>query len=347
MWKPAEKLPMTIVQRRTLMAWVYAKTSPQRIVLRARICLLAADGLPNRIIAQELKTSRPTVIKWRKRFKEHGPEGLAEDASHGPSSRALPAEKVRAIVETTLRTTPPEKARWSTRAMAQAMGVSSSTISRIWDSQGLQPHRMEGLNLLKDNWCFEKLMDVAGVFLDPPDQVFVLCLKEQSQIPILDLTQPGFQMKKGRSGIRNNIIDLIEALHRLEGTVVSSCYPRHRNVEFRKFLRQIDRHTTNDLEIHMILDSRGTHNHPEVKTWLENHPRFHCHISPVSSSWLDLVNRWFGEITRKRIQRGAFSSVSVLLSDIKKFFQTNKADPKPFIWTTLSSRNSSSGESLR
>ncbi|MFH2076961.1 MAG: IS630 family transposase, partial [Pseudomonadota bacterium] len=180
MWKPAEKLSMTEEQRTTLNAWVGAKTSPQRTVLRARICLLAADGLPNRIIAQDLKTSRPTVVQWRKRFEERGPEGLAEDAPHGLSSRALSAEKIKAIVEATLHTTPPDATHWSTRAMAQAKGVSNATISRIWDAHGLQPHRVEGFKLLKDKRFVEKLTDVVGVYLNPPDKAVVLCMDEKS-----------------------------------------------------------------------------------------------------------------------------------------------------------------------
>jgi transposase len=339
MWKPAEKLSMTEEQRKTLNAWVGAKTSPQRTVLRARICLLAADGLPNRIIAQDLKTSRPTVVQWRKRFEERGSEGLAEDAPHGLSSRALSAEKIKAIVEATLHTTPPDATHWSTRTMAQAKGVSNATISRIWDAHGLQPHRVEGFKLSKDKRFVEKLTDVVGVYLNPPDRAVVLCMDEKSQIQALDRTQPGLPMKKGRCGTmthdykRNGTTCLFAALNVLEGKVIGSCYPRHRNIEFRKFLRQIDRETPKDLAIHMILDNYGTHNHPRVKAWLEKHPRFHCHFTPTSSSWLNLVERWFGEITRKRIRRGVFRSVSDLVSAIEEFIRINNANPKPFVWT--------------
>jgi len=330
---------MTEEQCTTLKAWVRAKTSPQRTVMRARICLLAADGLPNRIIAQTLKTSRPTVVQWRKRFKERGPEGLAEDAPHGLSSRALSAEKIRAIVEATLHTTPPDATHWSTRAMAQAKGVSNATVSRIWDAHGLQPHRVEGFKLSKDRRFVEKLTDVVGVYLNPPDKAVILCMDEKSQIQALDRTQPGLPMKKGRCGTmthdykRNGTTCLFAALNVLEGKVIGSCYPRHRNIEFRKFLRQIDRGTPKDLAIHMILDNYGTHNHPMVKAWLEKHPRFHCHFTPTSSSWLNLVERWFGEITRKRIRRGVFSSVSDLVFTIEEFIRINNANPKPFVWT--------------
>jgi len=339
MWNPAQKLSITEEERKTLNAWVTAKTSPQRTVLRARICLLAAEGLPNRTIAKTLRTSRPTVVQWRKRFEERGPQGLAEDAPHGLSFRALPAGKIKAIVEATLHTTPPDATHWSTRTMAEAMGVSNATVSRIWDAHGLQPHRMETFKLSKDKRFVEKLTDVVGVYLNPPDKAVVLCVDEKSQVQALDRTQPGLPMKRGRCTTmthdykRNGTTCLFAALNVLEGKVIGSCYPRHRNIEFRKFLRQIDRETPEDLPIHMILDNYGTHNHPKVKAWLEKHPRFHCHFIPTSSSWLNLVERWFGEITRKRIRRGVFRSVSDLVFAIKEFIRVNNENPKPFVWT--------------
>jgi transposase len=339
MWNPAEKLLMTQEQRKTLKAWVAAKTSPQRTVLRARICLLAADGLPNRAIGKTLRTTRPTVVQWRKRVEERGPQGLAEDAPHGLSSRALAAEKIKAIVEATLHTRPPDATHWSTRTMAEAMGVSNATVSRIWDAYGLQPHRVEAFKLSKDKRFVEKLTDVVGVYLNPPGKAVVLCVDEKSQVQALDRTQPGLLMKKGRCGTmthdykRNGTTCLFAALNVLEGKVIGSCYPRHRNIEFRKFLRQIDRETPKQLGIHMILDNYGTHNHLQVRGWLEKHPRFHCHFTPASSSWLNLVERWFGEITRKRIRRGVFKSVSDLVFAIEEFIRVNNANPKPFVWT--------------
>ncbi len=339
MWNPAEKLSMTEEERKTLKTWVAAKTSPQRTVLRARICLLAAEGLPNRAIAKALKTSRPTVVQWRKRFEDRGPQGLAEDAPHGLSSRALPSEKIKAIVEATLHTTPSDATHWSTRTMAEAMGVSNATVARIWDAHGLQPHRVETFKLSKDKRFVEKLTDVVGVYLNPPDKAVVLCVDEKSQVQALDRTQPGLPMKKGRCGTmthdykRNGTTCLFAALNVLEGKVIGSCYPRHRNIEFRKFLRRIDRETPEELAVHMILDNYGTHNHPQVKAWLERHPRFHCHFTPTSASWLNLVERWFGEITRKRIRRGVFKSVSDLVSAIEEFVRMNNENPKPFVWT--------------
>ena len=339
MWKPAERLPMTQEQRTTLEAWAGAKTSPQRTVLRARICLLAADGLPNTVIAGDLRTSRPTVVQWRQRFAARGPAGLAEDAPHGPSSRALSAAKVKAIVEATLHTTPEDATHWSTRSMARAMGVSNATVSRIWDAHGLQPHRVKTFKLSKDKHFVEKLTDVVGVYLNPPDQAVVLCVDEKSQIQALDRTQPGLPLKKGRCGTRthdykrNGTTCLFAALNVLVGKVIGTCYPRHRNVEFRKFLRQIDGDVPPSMDIHMILDNYGTHNHPTVKAWLAKHPRFHLHFTPTSSSWLNLVERWFGELTRKRIRRGVFRSVPELVTTIQEYIQLNNEDPKPFVWT--------------
>jgi transposase len=339
MWKKADVLTMTDDQRTTLEAWVRAKTSPQRTVLRARICLLAADGLSNNLIAKRLCTSRPTVIQWRKRFQERGPTGLSEDAPHGPSPRALPAERVKTMVEATLHTTPPDATHWSVRSMAKAQGLSKSTVQRIWDAHGLQPHRVETFKLSKDKRFVEKLTDVVGVYLNPPDKAVVLCVDEKSQVQALDRTQPGLPMKKGRCGTmthdykRNGTTCLFAALNVLEGKVIGCCYPRHRNIEFRKFLRQIDRSVPAGLDIHMILDNYGTHNHPNVKAWLEKHPRFHLHFTPTSSSWLNLVERWFGEITRKRIRRGVFRSVPELVAAIEEFIRLNNENPKPFVWT--------------
>jgi len=339
MWKPSEKLPMTKEQRQTLEVWVRAKTTPQRTVLRARICLLAADGLSNNAIAKELHTSRPTVIQWRKRFAEKGPVGLAEDAPHGMSPKALPADKVKAIVEATLHTKPADATHWSTRTMAKAQGVSNATICRIWNAYGLQPHRVETFKLSKDKRFVEKLTDVVGVYLNPPDKAVVLCVDEKSQIQALDRTQPGLPMKKGRCGTmthdykRNGTTCLFAALNVLVGKVIGTCYPRHRNVEFLKFLRQIDREVLKGLDIHLILDNYGTHNHPNVKKWLAGHPRFHFHFTPTSASWLNLVERWFGELSRKRIRRGVFKSVPDLVAAIEEYIIMNNQDPKPFVWT--------------
>lgn len=330
---------MTVDQRMVLEACIRAKTTPQRVVLRSRICLLAANGQANSAIARELCTSRPTVLQWRERFEKHGPSGLAEDAPHGPSSRRLAAHKVRAIVDATLQTTPPGATHWSTRTLAEKMGVGHATIARIWDAHGLQPHRVETFKLSRDKQFVDKLTDVVGLYLNPPDKALVLCIDEKSQIQALDRTQPGLPMKKGRCGTmthdykRNGTTCLFAALNVLEGTVIGTCYPRHRHEEFLKFLRKIDRETPPELALHMILDNYGTHKHEQVERWLEKHPRFHLHFTPTSSSWLNLVERWFAEITRKRIRRGTFHSVSELIVAIEEFIHVNNQNPRPFVWT--------------
>lgn len=339
MWEPTDALPMTMEQRRTLEGWIRAGTTPQRMVLRSKICLHAADGRSNNAIAKELGISRPTVLLWRERFLKQGVLGLSEDAPHGPSAQRLDPPKVKAIVETTLQTTHPGATQWSTRTLAEKLGVSHSSVARIWNAHGLQPHRTKTFKLSKDKRFVEKLTDVVGLYLNPPDKTLVLCVDEKSQIQELDRTQPGLPMKKGRCGTmthdykRNGTTCLFAALNVLEGTVIGTCYPFHRNEEFLKFLRKIDRETPRKRDLHLILDNYGTHNHPNVKTWFQHHPRFHLHFTPTSSSWLNLIERWFGEITRKRIRRGVFKNVPELVAAIREFIRLNNQNPKPFVWT--------------
>ena len=339
MWKKADALPITEEQRKIIDAWARAKKTPQRIVLRSRICLLASNDVSHNAIAKRLNTSRSTVNLWIKRFKEQGLTGISEDATHGTSMRCLDVEKVKSIVEATLHTKPKDATHWSTRTMAKAQGVSHSTIQRIWDAHGLQPHRVKNFKLSSDKRFEEKLTDVVGVYLNPPDKAVVLCVDEKTQVQALDRTQPGLPMKKGRCGTmthdykRNGTTCLFAAMNVLEGKVLGACYPRHRHIEFLKFLRAINREVSGNLDIHMILDNYGTHGHPKVKAWLAKHPRFNLHFTPTSSSWLNLVERWFGEITRKRIRRGIFRSVSELTAAIEEYIRCNNENPKPFVWT--------------
>jgi len=223
--------------------------------------------------------------------------------------------------------------------MAKQMGISHTSVARIWNAHGLQPHRVKSFKLSKDKRFVEKLTDVVGLYLNPPDKALVLCVDEKSQIQALDRTQPGLPMKKGRCGTmthdykRNGTTTLFAALNVLDGMVIGTCYSQHRNEEFLKFLRQIDRATPKELSLHLILDNYGTHSHPNVKAWLQKHHRFHLHFTPTSSSWLNLVERWFGEITRKRIRRGTFKSVSELIDVIRDYIRCNNENPRPFIWT--------------
>lgn len=339
MWESPEALDVSDEARRTLEGWVGARTSPQRMVMRAHIVLLAAQGMANRRIAREVGTSRPTVLLWRNRFVAGGVTALLEDAPGRGRPASISPAKVKRIVKATTQTRPRGATHWSTRTMAEAQGISHATVQRIWNAHGLQPHRVKTFKLSRDKRFVEKLTDVVGVYLNPPDKAVVLCVDEKSQIQALDRTQPGLPLKKGRCGTmthdykRNGTTTLFAALNTLEGTVIGTCYPRHRNIEFRKFLRQIDESIPSDLDIHMILDNYGTHTHPQVQSWLAKHQRFHLHFTPTSSSWLNLVERWFRELTDKRIRRGSFASVPELVIAIDEFITANNATPKPFVWT--------------
>ena len=329
MWRPADKLPMDPQQKHQLESWVRAPSTPQKIVLRARICLLAQEGLPNRRIAQDLDTSRPTVILWRNHFIKHGVAGLEHEPPRRVSAQRTGEDQIKAIVEATLQTKPEDATHWSCRTLAEKFGVSHMTVARVWDSYGLQPHRVRNFKLSRDKQFVEKLTDVVGLYLNPPDKALVLCVDEKSQIQALDRTQPGLPMKKGRCGT----LTLFAALNVLDGTVIGSCFERHRHEEFLKFLRQVDRDTPAGMDLHLIVDNYSTHKHPKVKQWIERHKRFHLHFIPTSSSWLNLVERWFGEITRKRIRRGVFKSVKELIEAIQNYVKTNNQNPKPFVWT--------------
>src|SRR3990172_5106033 len=339
MWKKAEPLPMTEEQRRTLEAWDRARTTPQRTVLRARVCLLAAQGWSNGSIAKELRVSRPTVILWRQRFAAQGSEGISVDAPHGSSPQALPADKVKEIVEATLHTTPKDATHWSVRTMAKAQGVGKSTVQRIWDAHGLQPHRMETFKLSKDKRFVEKLTDVVGLYVNPPEKAVVLCVDEKSQIQALDRTQPGLPMKKGRAGTmthdykRHGTTTLFAGLDVKTGEVIGECLPKHRAREFIVFLKKIDRLVAKSRDVHLVLDNYATHKTAEVKAWLDKHPRFKLHFTPTSASWLNLVERLFAEVTRQRIRRGVFTSVDELKAAIDAWVNAWNVDPKPFVWT--------------
>jgi transposase len=339
MWEPSEALEVSEAAQRTLEVWVNARTSPQRIVMRARIVLLAGQGVATRRIAREVGASRPTVLLWRNRFTTGGIAALSEDAPGRGRPRSISAAKVKRIVAATTQKLPRAATHWSTRTMAKAQGVSPATVQRIWEAHGLQPHRVETFKLSRDKRFVEKLSDVVGVYLNPPDKAVVLCVDEKSQIQALDRTQPGLPLKRGRCGTmthdykRNGTTTLFAALNTLEGSVIGTCYPRHRNLEFRKFLKQIDATIPAGLDIHLILDNYGTHTHPRVHAWLQRHRRFHLHFTPTSASWLNLVERWFRELTVKRIRRGSFGGVPELISAIEEFIAANNDDPKPFIWT--------------
>lgn len=338
MTKPAAPLPMSLDQKHTLEAWVRGQNTPQSIARRARIALLAADGLSNTQIARGVGVSRPTAILWRERFREDGPEGLTKITPGRGRPVTYDAERVKQIIEATTQTKPAGATHWSTRTMAKAQGISKATVQRIWSAHGLQPHRTKRFKLSKDPRFTEKLTDVVGLYLNPPDKAVVLCVDEKSQIQALQRTQPGLPMKKGRSGTmthdykRHGTTTLFAALNLLDGRVIGECMAKHRHQEFLRFLRRLDREFPKETPLHLVLDNYGTHTETSVLRWLDKHPRFTLHFTPTSSSWLNLVERWFRELTEKRVRRGSFESVPELIAAIHEYMAASNADPKPFVW---------------
>ena len=335
----ADPIEATDDQKNLLMTWVRSGKTEQRVAFRSHIILRAIAGESNSAIAQELRTSRPSVILWRKRFEDGGTDALCNDLPRGKPLPPLPRATVETVIEKTLRTKPKDATHWSRRSMAKECGVSKSSVQRIWEAHRLKPHLVKTFKLSNDKHFIEKLTDVVGLYLNPPENALVFCVDEKSQIQALDRTQPSLPLKKGRAGTmthdykRNGTTTLFAALNVLKGEVIGQCLPRHRHQELLKFLRKIDATTPKHLDIHCIVDNYGTHKHPKVQTWLQKHPRFHFHFIPTSSSWLNLVERWFGEITRKRIRRGVFQSVDQLVQAIEEYIAHNNDHPKPFVWT--------------
>jgi transposase len=337
--RKAETIVLSPEERSTLAAWARGRSLPLRLVQRARIIQMAADGVLNRDIARALEISRPTVQLWRRRFLAHRLPGLEKDAPRPGRIPRIPEGKVRAVVEATLHTTPPQATHWSTRSMAQAQGLSEATVRRIWRRHNLKPHLVRTFKLSRDKDFVGKLCDVVGLYLNPPDKSLVLCVDEKSQIQALDRTQPGLPLKKGRCGTmthdykRNGTTTLFAALSMLDGKVIGDCMPRHRHQEFIRFLKRIDAQTPAEPDLHLIVDNYGTHKHPHVKAWLAKHPRYHLHFTPTSSSWLNLVERWFRGLADKRIRRGSFRNVPELVEAIKGYVDSHNQNPKVFVWS--------------
>jgi transposase len=339
MSRHAESIVLSPDERATLTRWARGKRLAQRLVQRARIIRMAAEGCLSQDIARELRISRPTVQLWRQRFLALRVPGLAHDAPRPGRIPQISTQKIQAVVTATLHARPANATHWSTRSMAAAQGLSAATVRRIWRQHGLKPHLVKTFKLSRDRAFVEKLYDVVGLYLNPPDKSLVLCVDEKCQIQALDRTQPGLPMKKGRLGTRthdykrNGTTTLFAALSMLDGTVIGDCMPRHRHQEFIRFLQQIDRETPAALALHLIVDNYGTHKHPRVTSWLRRHPRFQLHFIPTSSSWLNLVERWFREITEKRIRRGSFANVPALIQAITDYLDTHNQNPKVFVWS--------------
>ena len=323
----------------TLTTWVRSRKLPQRHVQRAQIIQLAAAGVDSQDIARTLGVSRPTVQLWRERFLALRVSGLTKDAPRPGRLPQISEQQVRAIVEATLHTKPVNATHWSTRTMAATQGVSAATVPRIWTPYQLKPHLTKTFKLSRDKQFVEKLTDIVGLYLNPPDRALVLCVDEKSQIQALDRTQPGLPLKKGRCGTwthdykRHGTTTLFAALRMLDGQVIGDCMPRHRHQEFIRFLKKIDAETPPDLALHLIVDNYGTHKHPKVLAWLQRHPRMHLHFTPTSSSWLNLVERWFRELTDKRIRRDSFDSVPDLIATIEDYIMKSNQNPHIFVWT--------------
>jgi transposase len=341
---PAPKLVLTHAARKQLETIRQGRTTPRGIVLRANIVLGAADGIANHVLARNLSTSLPTVLLWRRRYENEGLAGVLEDHPRSGRPKQISADKETGIVEATIKTHPKDASHWSVRTMAASQQVSPATVQRIWKKHKLQPHRVEFFKFSTDPEFAPKVRDIVGLYLNPPDRAIVLSVDEKSQIQALDRTQPilglrpGLPARQTHDYERHGTTTLFAALNVLEGTVIADCQPRHRHQEFLRFLDRIDASVAVGLEVHLILDNYGTHKHPEVKNWLAERPRYHVHFTPTSSSWLNQIERWFAEITRKRIRRGTFRSVRDLIKTIKDYVRHYNRNPQPFQWVTSASK---------
>lgn len=335
----AQAIAISDQDRRTLKRWSRGRSVPARLVLRAKIVLMAAAGMLNKDIAAELNTGMKTVCLWRNRFAKSGLAGIEKDAPRG----GRPADRRTAVATKILRATtsekPPAATHWSTRTLAEHLGTSQAMVQRVWKANRLQPHRTKTFKLSNDPHFAEKLVDVVGLYLNPPEHAIVLCVDEKSQIQALDRTQKSLPLYPGRCGTmthdykRNGTTTLFAALNVAEGIVIGECMPRHRHQEWIKFLKVIDGSTDPGLDLHLIADNYSTHKHPKVQRWLARHPRFHMHFIPTSSSWLNLVERWFRDLTERRLRRGVFHNVPMLISAIQDYIDHHNDTDKGFRWT--------------
>jgi transposase len=335
----AKAITLTDEERVTLTKWARGRSTPARLVQRAKIILAAAASRENKEIARELGCGRRTVGLWRNRFVTDRLSGIEHDA---PRGGRMPTQRARCeaeIIRRTTQETPPNATQWSTRSLAEAVGVSKDTVQRVWRDNGLKPHRTKGFKVSNDPRFVEKLVDIAGLYLDPPEHALVLSCDEKSQIQALDRTQkslplfPGLLKTLTHDYKRNGTTTLFAAIELAEGKIISDCLPRHRHQEWLKFLKQIDAETPSDLDLHLIVDNYATHKHPKVLSWLKRHSRFHLHFTPTSSSWLNVIERWFRDLTHNRIRNDVFRSVAGLEQAIRDYIGHPNAHPKSFVWT--------------
>ena len=332
----APTIELTDEQERELSRLARSKRTSVRLAQRARIVLLAAQGLQNKDIAEQLGIGRVQVARWRERYLQAGLQGIERDLPRGAPPVKVDVAK---LVEMTTQTTPEAATHWSTRKMGAALGISASTVMRHWQAHGLKPHIVRGFKISRDPKFVQKLQDIVGLYMSPPEHALVLCCDEKSQVQALDRTQPGLPLKKGRAQTmthdykRHGTTTLFAALNVLDGQVIGQCQQRHTHVEWLRFLRKIDRETPKDKTLHLIADNYATHKHPAVQEWLAKHPRLHMHFTPTSASWLNMVERFFRDLTTERLRRGVFTSVPELVTAIEEYVAHHNTDPKPFIWT--------------
>jgi len=330
-------------ERARLEAWSRRRNTAQALALRSRIVLAAADGLANGEIAERERVSRPTITKWRNRFAERRLEGLLDEPRPG-RPRTVTDEQVESIVTTTLESAPRNATHWSTRSLASELGVTQNAVWRTWQAFGLQPHRQEKFKLSADPQFVEKVYDICGLYLNPPERAVVLCIDEKSQIQALDRTRPILPMLPGtpqratHDYKRHGTSSLYAALDLSTGKVIGRLHQRHRAIEFHKFLQTIDREVPAGLDVHLVLDNSSTHKTPKIARWLAAHPRFVLHFTPTSSSWINLVERWFSELTTKKLKRSAHQSVRALNADIRAWIENWNEDPRPYVWTKPAER---------
>ena len=334
----AVELVLSDEERDRLESWSRRRTSAQALATRSRIVLAAAEGLTNSEIAERLSVSRTTVWTWRARFAADRLDGLVDEPRPG-RPRTVTDAQVEEVIVRTLETTPKDATHWSTRSMAKEVGLTQSAVHRIWRAFGLQPHRQETWKLSKDPQFIDKVRDVVGLYLNPPERAVVLCVDEKSQIQALDRTAPILPMLPGtperatHDYKRSGTSSLYAALDIATGKVIGSLHSRHRAIEFKKFLQTLDHEVPTELDVHVILDNSSTHKTPAIQKWLAAHPRFVLHFTPTSSSWLNLVERWFAELTNKKLRRGTHRSVRQLNADIRAWIETRNQSPRPFVWT--------------
>ena len=335
----APRIELTERETTILKTWSRTGTTPARLMKRAKIILLAAQGERNEKIAEQLGIDPRKVSRWRRRFVSKRLTGIEKDLPRGGRKPSLREKMTPLIVETTTQSKPANATHWSVRTLGERLGIDKSMVHRVWQASGLKPHLSKTFKVSSDKRFIEKVIDVVGLYIDPPEHAMVLCADEKTSVQALDRTQPGLPLVKGRLGTmthdykRNGTTTLFAALEMAEGSVIATCMNRHRHQEWIKFLNLIDRQTPPELDLHLIVDNYATHRHPKVKAWLKRHPRFHMHFVPTSSSWLNLVERWFRDLTDKQIRRGVFKSVADLIAAIQAYVDYHNQNPKPFVWT--------------